>query len=200
MCLKEVLQSTLIQDQESTFAPKDLFTSPDQEITQKKMGLSQPHVYCSYPMKKKEYGITNTSRGRSDVKDHSASGQGVDTDTDKASLTAPFAPIHKNPFEGNSLRQVSGRAVAQQPRSIVGIRKEIEMARLTKFQQARLNEFVSIHRLTHTALADPSTPTEVHYFLTGLTQERLKELDKKDLKPVVDAFCKMDLATPSLKQ
>ena len=68
------------------------------------------------------------------------------------------------------------------------------MKKLTKFQKTRLNEFISIHRITHTALADPSTPMEVHYFLTGLVQDRLKELSKKDLTPVVDAFCKMDLS------
>jgi len=74
------------------------------------------------------------------------------------------------------------------------------MARLTKYQQARLNEFVALHRIMHTALADKSTPVEVHYLLNGLVQDRLKELTKRDLKPVVDAFCKMDLTIPYLAQ
>ncbi len=67
------------------------------------------------------------------------------------------------------------------------------MKKLTKHQQATLNELLALHKVIHTALANPHTPTGVNHYLAGVVQSTLRGLSKTDLKAVTDAFCKMDL-------
>jgi len=74
------------------------------------------------------------------------------------------------------------------------------MEALTPFQTNRLNEFVALHRVMQTALADTNTPCDVHHALTGISQSLLRELKPEDLRPIAKVFCSMELSIPYLDE
>jgi len=74
--------------------------------------------------------------------------------------------------------------------------------KLTAYQQKTLDEFVALHKLYHTAVNDPHTPSEVTTFIDECVQARLRGLLKpefrEDLRAVVNAFCSMNYPLPDV--
>jgi hypothetical protein len=89
------------------------------------------------------------------------------------------------------LKRGFGNVLMQGSNERSGRRNKQMSIDLAQHQQRLLDEFISLHRLTHTALDDRNVPAEVVALLIEFVQKKITSLPKRDFQAVAKAFIEL---------